>query len=108
MDLHTFFELGGLAITIVGGWFTLKNQVGNLEQKARDNRDATDQEHQNIWKVIGELRMTLDEHLKGSAQTRLELEKEMGRIRESNGKTDSKLDTILSMITELSKRFEKL
>lgn len=108
MDLKIIIEIVVIIVGIIGGWFTIKNKVGNLEDKYKDQKDDDTKMHENLWKIIGDIRASLLAHEKESNQVRLDIERELGRIRENASKFESKLDSIISMMEKISLKMDKL
>jgi signal transduction protein with GAF and PtsI domain len=108
MDIKTVVEILVLILGAGVGWGVFTTKIESLKQVFEDQKKDSEKEHQNLWKVIGQLRVDFGVHEKDSATVRLDLEKEMGRLRENSGITTSKLDSIISLVTDLTKRFDRM
>ena len=97
MDIRTIMEIGVVVFGAIGSWFILKAQVDRLKEE--DIRQ---------WEAITKLRDWSSLHEKDSSQTRLDLEKSMGQIRETASKNDGKIDTLIAMIADLSDKLDKM
>lgn len=93
-ELKDLFYVGGIIVTAVAGWVTLKNKVDNLEEKRIDHSKEDERQFNAIW-------AWKDGHDKDVEEKRFEF---MQRI--------NTLETRLSMAesshTGLSRNFEKL
>lgn len=96
IDIKTIVEGLVLFTTIVGAWFVLKSNVDHLKG-----------ENESQWTVITKLRDWQDRHQMESAQTRLDIEKELGRIRENAGKIEIQISEVLRLVKGLDQRLER-
>ncbi len=97
MEIKSLIEYGIIFVGAVGFFFTLRNSVDHLKE-----------EDQKQWDQIAKLRDWVTVHERDEATSRLDLERDMGRIREDASKAGGKMDTLISMITELTKKIERL
>lgn len=97
MDIKTFVEVGFILCGAIGSWFVLKYKVDNL--KEIDEKQ---------WNQISNIRDWIIVHEKDEATKRLDLERDLGRMREETSKHNGKMDTLISMIDNLTKKIEKL
>ncbi len=96
------FEMGALisfVLAIVGGAVG----YGRLNRSTEANSEQIDE----IWKVVTKTRDWQVDHEKDSAGYRIELEKEMGRIRENIGKWDAKLDNIINQLSYIKEAIKE-
>ena len=77
MEIKTLIEIVVVLVGGIGSFFILKNTVENLKD-----------ENQKQWTVITDLREWQDTHQRNSSDTRLEIEKDMGKLRENTGKIE--------------------
>jgi len=77
VEIKTLIEIVVVLVGGIGSFFILKNTVENLKD-----------ENQKQWTVITDLREWQDTHQRNSSDTRLEIEKDMGKLRENTGKIE--------------------
>lgn len=97
------FEIGALiafVVAVVGAAIG----YGRLSK----NADANEKEVENLWKVINSQRTKLEEHEVESGKVRLQIEKDLGLIREAAVKGDGRFDIIMSQLEDIKKKIDKL
>lgn len=99
-----------LGLALVGGIYG----YGRLSRSVESNKDAitddkkdSDDQFKNVWKVVGDLREWTIQHARDSADRRLEIEKDIGHLRERIGNLDTKLDAIITYLKEISLKISK-
>lgn len=121
MDIELAFKILGGIISAVVFIVVIKVTVDNLkgtvtDLKEKDNKQDKDlqdvrkdykTEDDKIWAIVTKCREWQAEHEKEAAQRRLEIEREMGRLRESTGKVESQLAELVNLIKNLDSRLEK-
>lgn len=105
------YELGGLlgaiGMLILGaaGYGKLQNQVESLKKNISSDQQN---ENSNLWREIGKRRTDHEEYVKTATERRIEFERELSRVRESQAKWDGKLDTILEKLNALAADMNKM
>lgn len=101
----------GLILAIISGaagYGHLKRSV-EANEESRDNlMKSSDEQHQNLWKVVKELRDKEEDHIADSNEYRFQTQKEMSMIRETMGSKDGKLDAIVTQMLDLKQNIEDL
>ena len=83
-------------------------RVENINEKLKERDESRKKVHDDIWDAINVLRTTQAVFEKDWNTIRIDMEREMGRIRQEAGVSNAKLDSIITMIADLTKRFDKL
>lgn len=97
MDLKTVIEI---VVLIAGGgvaYGIFQTTVTTLKEENREQ-----------WVTITKIRDWVTIHEKDSAMIRLDMEKSLGHIREDASKSWGKMDILITMISELSKKLDKV
>lgn len=97
LSLSNLLIIAGFLATTIGNWFVFKNKL-----------EHTEEENRSQWEVITRLRNWQENHVIESAEKRLEIEREMGRIRESASSVLTKLDSLLALVNDLTKKIDRL
>lgn len=116
LEYGTIITIMLAIISGVYGYGRLSSRVEtnkeSYEKESKSTHAGTELEHGNLWKVMGDVRHQLEDHLKDANVVRLEIEKEMGKIRGDTSnlsvKLDSMLETILGKLEDMKKSVEKL
>lgn len=87
----------GFIVTIVTNWVIVKVKGEHAEKENGDQ-----------WRTINALRNWQENHVKESSEKRLEIEREMGRIRENATNVLAKLDSLLGLVNDLIKKIDRL
>lgn len=90
------FEMGALiafVVAIIAGAVAYGRMQRSVESVSSDMS--------NSWKIIDDLRKWQSQHERDSANYRVELEKEMGKIRGDIGRVETKLDNILVRLSDI-------
>lgn len=103
-DLKDLLYIGGIIFTALGGWFTLKNKVERLKEV--DIELAAEDE--KTWEVIQQIREWVTAHEKEVSDKRIELEKDMARIRETAIKTDSNQNQLFILVDKMDKKLDRI
>lgn len=96
MELKDLFPYASLTVSIIAGYFYLKTKVESL--------DKTDESQ---WAIITKCREWQASHEKEAADRRLEIERQLGKLREDSSKVESQLAELLRLVTKLTERFDK-
>jgi len=97
MDISKIIEICLLIAGAGVAYGVHKTTVTNLER-----------EDDEQWKVITKMRDWQIEHERDSAKTRLEIEREFGRSREDFNRAMGKMDSMVSIMTELKSDLKNL
>ena len=103
MDLKDFFPYASLVVAIISGYFYLKIKMETLD-KWKEDREKEDE---NQWNIITKCREWQTLHEKEAADRRLEIERQLGKLREDSSKVESQLAELLRLVTKLTERFDK-
>jgi hypothetical protein len=104
IDIRAVVEIVTILLGAGIAWGTFTKTIESL----RETNNNFKEDNQEQWVAITKIRDWVTVHERDEATARLDLERDMGRIRESVGKTDGKMDTLISMIVDLSKKLDKL
>jgi Zn-finger protein len=96
MDWKTALEIAGLLFAFAVAFGVFKNTVENLKS-----------ENAQQWTVITKCRDWQQIHEKEASERRLEIERQLGKIREDSSKVESQLAELLRLVTKLTERFDK-
>lgn len=96
MDTKSILEIAGILIGFAVAFGVFKNTVDNLKQ-----------ENSQQWTIITKCREWQSAHEKEAADRRLEIERQLGKLREDSSKVESQLAELLRLVTKLTERFDK-
>lgn len=96
MDWKTALEIAGLLFAFAVAFGVFKNTVENLKN-----------ENSQQWSIITKCRDWQQIHEKEAADRRLEIERQMGKLREDGSEVKGQLSELLRLVTKLTERFDK-
>lgn len=97
------FEMGTL-VALVVAVVTAAIGYGKLQNK----NEGLAAETENLWREIGKTRAAQAEHDKDSSATRLEIERELGRLRETISSKDGKMDEIIRRLGVIDEKVDRI
>lgn len=103
MNIELGLKLIGAIVSAVVFIVIIKVTVDNLKETVNSLKEEDKQQ----WAIITKVREWQTEHEKEAAQRRLEIEREMGKLRESAGKVESQLSELVILVRNLDARLEK-
>lgn len=108
ITIESILTILGLFGSVAFTWGFTKNKVENLEKKDAETDKKLDDETRNLWNEMSKIRSWRDEHEKEASSQFIEIQKDLSKIRESNGVKDGKIDDIIRRLESMDRKLDKL
>lgn len=103
-DVGTIISIVTAIAAISISWGRSGKQAENLSEMDQ----ALKNENQKQWDIITEIREWQRTHEREAADRRLEIEREMSKLRENDGLLSSKMDEIMRLVKTVDGKMDRL